>query len=603
MGASMLCEPELLESYTKDISALVEAFSEKDPAGKQSLVQLLTSDAQAFCAASIKVLANVKDSAGARFLMYLLTKEKLLTAGLLDAGVCSLKDAISATRSIDEMGSRLQPALEMALSRALQGRATPESSTQVMRILELLGVIATQNCWPSFQSELMAHPDGAVRSKAALLIGRGLKNRAWISRRLMDKDARVQANAVEALWGMDAEEARPVLTTALLSRYHRVAANAALGLYRFSDLKAVRALMEMAGRTDPPSQVSGLWAMAETEDPRFIPFLTEKFKTSQGKVKLAVTRALSRIRRHEKACAAKGPVHIQISAAKVSGSGGRHLEIALSRPGGDEITALKPTEFALWEGGILIEDYEIKLPNNPAVLVVGIVAPRFTSMIDSYGNAIGECLKRCLALKRPDDWWRIDRYAIEAVAADPNAPVEKSTVPYDDSLITQELKTRQYFIAETSHLEKAITLPVPRDRAAADAIDAIERQCAAMDKNSGKRHLFLFIHPAAMSTLDEPEHIKRLKELVGKEGVTLHGVCPGSDEKCANLRDLCRSGPDGTFHVSSVAKLADEFEQTYRHLLNRYQIDYSLRAKAEPAPLTLQICSDYGVGRTEFLFA
>lgn len=124
-GASMLCEPELLESYAKDISALVETFSEKDPAGKQSLVQLLTSDAQAFCAASIKVLANVKDSAGARFLMYLLTKEKLLTAGLLDASVCSLKDAVSATRSIDEMGSRLQPALEMALSRALQSRATP----------------------------------------------------------------------------------------------------------------------------------------------------------------------------------------------------------------------------------------------------------------------------------------------------------------------------------------------------------------------------------------------------------------------------------------------------------------------------------------------
>ena len=283
MGVIVPCEPGLLESYAKDIAALVERFSEKDSSGKQSLVQLLTSDAQAFCAASIKVLASVQDSAGARFLMYLLTKEKLLTAGLLDPGTCSLKDAVSAARSIDGMGSRLQPALEMALSRALQGHATPERSTHVLRILELLGTITTQNCWPSFQSELMAHPDARVRSKAALLIGKSTKNTAWIGRSLMDKDARVQANAVEALWSLDAGEARPFLSTALRSRNHRVSANAALGLYRLSDVKVVRPLLDMVRHSDPLFQASGLWVIAETEDPRFIPFLMERFKTSQGK--------------------------------------------------------------------------------------------------------------------------------------------------------------------------------------------------------------------------------------------------------------------------------------------------------------------------------
>src|SRR5579864_3236459 len=193
----MPCEPGLLESYAKDISSLLESFSEKDTVGKQSLLQLLTSDAPAFCAAGIRVLAHAQDSPGARFLIYLLQKEKLLTAGLLDPGTCSLKDATSAARVIDGLGSRLQPALEMALSRVLQNRATSESATHALRILDLLGSIATQNCWPAFQNELMAYPDVAVRSKAALLIGRSIRNVAWISRRLMDKDARVQANAVE----------------------------------------------------------------------------------------------------------------------------------------------------------------------------------------------------------------------------------------------------------------------------------------------------------------------------------------------------------------------------------------------------------------------
>jgi hypothetical protein len=602
-SGGMPCDPGLLESYAKDISALLESFSEKDPAGKQALVQLLTSDAHVFSAASIRVLANAEASPGARFLMYLLTKEKLLTAGLRDPDTCSLKDAVAAVRAIGDMGPRFQAALETDLSAALQGRASEESAMHVMRILDLLAAIPTQNFWPSFQSELMAYPDRAVRSKAALLIGRNTTHPAWFKKQMTDGDARVQANAVEALWAMDAAEARPVFTAALKSQNNRVVANAILGLYRLSDLKAVTALLDMARHPDPLFRASAWWAIAETEDPRFIPFLMEQFKSSQGKMKLAVTRTLSRIRRSEKASAEKGTMHVQISSANVEADGERHVEFALSRPDGGEITSIKPTEFALWEGGTLIENYEVKLPNNPAALVIGSVAPRFVDDADLYGRAMVECLKRCLSLKRPDDWWRIDRYAIEAVATDPNAPVDKSSLPYDDALITQELKTRKGFISDAAQLEKAISLPVPRERTTEDALRAIRRQIDAMDKSSGKRHLFVFVHRTSVDALDDPENLKPLRQLIEKEGIILHGVCPESWEKCEGFRDLCLATPDGTFHTSSVDKLADEFEQTYRHLLNRYEIDYSLPVKAEAAQVTLQLCSEYGVGRAEFSLA
>ncbi|HEX4592683.1 MAG TPA: HEAT repeat domain-containing protein [Bryobacteraceae bacterium] len=596
----MPCDADLLHSYVKDISALVESFNEEDTTGKQSLTQLMASDAQAFCGAGIRVLGNTKPSEGARFLMYLLAREKLLTAGLLDESTCSLKDAIAAARVIDQMGSRLQPAFEMALSRTLQLRTTQDNAAHLMRILDILGAIPAQNSWPSFQNELMSHPDKGVRSKAALLVGRGLKNRAWISRRMMDKDARVQANAVEALWTMDAAEARPVFLAALHSPNNRVVANAALGLYRLADLKSIKALLDMAQHADPLFHTSCLWAIGETEDPRFIPFLMEQFKTSQGKKKLAVTKALSRIRRREKSNAEKGTVQICVLSAKLKPDGSRTVEVFLSWPADDETTAVKPTEFALWEGGRLIDNYEVKLPNNPAVLVNGIVAPRFLSDSDSYGIAVAEGLKQCLALKRPDDWWRIDRYAIEAMVADPDAPVQKSTLPYDNVLVTQDLKTRKGFLTDLTLLEKAISLPVPNDRTTADALEAIRRQIDAMDKSSGKRHLFVFVHATAVDALDDPEYLKPLKQLVAKEGVSLHGICPDSPEKCTGFRDLCLFTPAGTFHGSSVDKLAEEFEATYERLLNRYEIKYSLAGKPEPAPVILQVCCEYGVGRAEF---
>lgn len=283
--------------------------------------------------------------------------------------------------------------------------------------------------------------------------------------------------------------------------------------------------------------------------------------------------------------------------------GGRRVEFGLSLPSGDEISSLKPTEFALWEGGLLIQDYDVKLPNNPAAFVVGFLVPRFLSNSDPYGKAVEDSLKRGLSLKRPDDWWRVDRYATEAVARDPNAPVEKTTLPYDDVFITQELKTRKGFIAEPGTLEKAITAAVPRERAASDILEAIQRQIDAMDKSSGKRHLFVFVHTSSVEALDDPENLKHLKPLIDKEGITLHGICPESPDKCKDFRNLCLSTPAGTFHGSSVEQVAAEFEQTYRHLLNRYWISYTVPAKAEAAPAILQLCSEYGVGRVEFALA
>jgi hypothetical protein len=203
-------------------------------------------------------------------------------------------------------------------------------------------------------------------------------------------------------------------------------------------------------------------------------------------------------------------------------------------------------------------------------------------------------------LKRPEDWWRIDRYATEAVAVDPDAPVEKSSLPYDEALITQELKLRQGFLLDTGQLDKAISMSVPRERVTADVLQAIQRQIEAMEKSSGKRYMFVFVHESCVDTLDDPENLQPLKQLIQKEGITLRGICPVFPEKCEGFRDLCLSTPDGTFHPGGVDALADELEQTYRHLLNRYEIDYSLPAKAEAAQVVLQVCSERGAGKTEF---
>jgi HEAT repeat protein len=154
-----------------------------------------------------------------------------------------------------------------------------------------------------------------------------------VGKLLLDEDVRVQANAVEALWTFDADEARSLLVTAARSKTPRVASNAAVGLYRIGDLSGLRLLFSMSGHDDPDRRVSAAWAMGETGDPRFLPFLTTWFSRSSGNERVNVLQALGRIRRREKSLAEAGSIEIRAWTAKAIGSR-RSLVLTLNRSTG-----------------------------------------------------------------------------------------------------------------------------------------------------------------------------------------------------------------------------------------------------------------------------
>jgi HEAT repeat protein len=592
----MVKEIGLNESFAHDITALLESFSEKDTAGKQSLSQLFVSDPRTFAASATAVLAKSQPSPGCRYLVHLLMKGKMLPASLLDLRATDARVALGALQAVTANGTNLQPMLELALNKALLDQSNPENSQRILRLLELLAAIAPPTFWNSFQLELMAHPDRTVRSKAALIIGRSSKNAAWIGRRFMDRDARVQASAVEALWALEPEDSRPLLLTASKSKHNRVAANAALGLYRIGDLKVVRMLLDMVRQREAPAfRMSALWAMGETQDPRFLPFLMEQFKTSDGKLRLAVTRAMGSIRRREKANGEAGTLRFRVSQARASQDGQRHFSLVLSSEPTRDLSALTPLDFALWEAGELIEKYEVKLTGAPAALVAGFVAPRFTSTDDAYGQAIHLALKRSSASKRADDMWRIDRYSMEPPKDVAEAAPQQSFLPYDDSLATQEVKMRHCFIASPDILSKVIAAEVPRDRVAPDLVAAIQRQCEAISKHSGKRHVFVFLHEAAVL---EGNRVSALKTLVASERIVLHGFAPGLSEGCAAFRDLCLSIPDGTFNDVPPDGLPDALGETYALLMNGCEISYEFRP-GEAQTAMLKVSSRFGSGQVD----
>jgi hypothetical protein len=597
-----MIKSETLRSFAAEITKAIDSFSQEHSNSKRALTQLASSDPAVFFAAAIHVLATAKPSEGASYLIVTLAKDKRLSQGLLDPNICTLKEALAVTRAAAEAGVQLQPAFEMALNKALQGQSSPQKADRISRILDVLGLIGDPNCWNSFQVELMAYPDKMVRAKAALLVGRSTRNVAWIARRLLDRDPRVQASAVEALWGLTGEEVRPHFLEALKSSNNRVRANAALGLYFSGDVTAIRILLEMLRHDNPLFRLSAFWAIGETRDQRFLPALAQYYKHADGKLRLAAISAMSKIRRRDKSAQDAGALQLHIAQAARQTDGLRRLALALSSHPARDLRGVKPTDFAIWESGTLIEEYQVKLAIPTALLMAGFVAPWFASDADPYEKAVREGLQQCLCMKRGEDVWRIDRYAIEIHPTPEEKPSPESIVPYDDSLVTTELKAAQGFISDSGLLTKALALPVPRERAASNVLAAFERQCDIFAKRGGKHHVFLFLHQMPGFNFEQDDTLARLRAKAQESSVVLHGICADSSGKWPRLRETCLSNPEGSFTEVTLEGLVDGLVDAYANLCSRYEITYSVPA-ADSSPqlktVRLKISSDHGYVESE----
>src|ERR1700722_654324 len=538
----MLTGPRNKREGVKSLAAAIlkalESFAQDDAAARQTLSQLAVSHPADFFAAGIAVLAAARPSDGSRYLVLSLAKAKRLSMLLLEPRGCGLEEALAVTRAAAEAGAHLQATFEMALDKALQGQATVHKTERILRILDLMAVGGGGSCWNAFQVELMAYPDKIVRSKAAFLIGKSTGNMAWIARRLLDRDPRVQASAVEALWSLEAEEAKPHFLSALKSSNCRVAANAALGLYLTGDVTAMRCLLDMLEHDDPSFRLSALWAIGETQDERFLPILAEHYKVAEGRPRLAMVKAMSRIRQREKTVRDTRVLEVHLSQAAAENDGLRRLAFALSCHPARDLSGIKPNEFAVWENGVPIEDYQVRLATPPAVLLAGFVVPWSASADQAYEKSLREGLTQCLAMKRADDLWRIDRYSVEMNPPTEGKSSRESIAPYDDSLLTPEIKAARGCISDSNLLRKIIPPRAPPERAAADPVTAFERQCDAFSKRGGKRHVFLFLHDMSGFDLKQEAAVARLRTMAQESSVVLHGVGPDVAGEWPLIREL-----------------------------------------------------------------
>jgi HEAT repeat protein len=385
---------EILEARVRD---LIAGFSRSPDLVKQWLEDVLEADPAAFRRAALSAFAGVTDSACRRCLLGLLAASGLAPA--CDPAVFSLEEELAITRELFQA----DPGLDLKLAHRFSRLAYPMSADVSERTLELLSEISNNRRVLPMVIRLLYDPDPRVRSKAALIIGRGSLAPHIAERLLGENDPRVRANAVEALWGVDTPKTRALLRRAAGDQNNRVAANALLALYWLDEPAAIPGILKMARDANPRFRSSAVWVMERTENPRFLPTLTQMIGESEPMARTRVFLAITALNRVAARYAQSPPLRVHILAVTAKGESQRVIRAAIATDTGDKAPDLLHAAVAVSEDSRAVADYSIRKLRSADSISLGLLLPQ--------GAAGDRILAALSAMKRQQDQWTTVRYA------------------------------------------------------------------------------------------------------------------------------------------------------------------------------------------------
>ena len=345
----------------QQLQTLAVRYAYSPASAAQELYRLLESNPGTFREAATNILKSKELPPAHQYLLTLLTSQGTILDSILEPGEMDTAAAVRIARRIQSM---IEPKLAVTLARMLvsaPGEPAPaiNEPERVVRVLAIVGEIARDMRLASILTPLLQHTDERVRSKAALVAGRFNRNLKWVKERQSDSDARVRANAVEALWGLDTPAAQQFFLEAMGDPANRVAANAALGLYRCGDPAAADALVEMVVRAEPLFRASAAWAMGETGDARFLNALSAAMHDVEIKVRQHAFEGLVKVRRRIKRFHDGPTLKLRILHAATAGN---TCELILSTidKNGRPVPAPRPLEIVVSEGNRVVHAIRIQ---------------------------------------------------------------------------------------------------------------------------------------------------------------------------------------------------------------------------------------------------
>lgn len=541
------------------LKRVLDGFSDDPQAGLQSLRNLLSEDRQAFYTAALGTLREQTDTPAHHALARLLAEKDLLTEALCDPALFPREQAIEIAR----VAAQTVPILDTKLARRLPDL----DASNAERVLAILDVIAEGPRVAPMLRYLLRDANPRLRSKAALLVGRANRNPDWLEQQMREAEPRVRANAIQALWGVNAPGVRSQFCLAVNDANLRVAVNALVGLYKLGDISCLAWLRELASRPGAPERASAAWAMGETGDPRFLPVLHEMNPEPADKVAPTITRALERIGLAQ--TKRRGGLTLELTRREIQAEGSVRLETAIAGEGWDLID-LKATQVIIWEGLRAVDQYSLRPPDRTTALVLGFAMCGGADVADADVEAARAAVLGCLERKRTGDSWAIVRHVDEVVR-------------YTNDKIA---------------LKKLLQAEASTSFRSSSKMDLLSKLAERASVVRGDRHIIVLAGPKAIPAgilpIGQPDPAQILTA-ARQHKCVIHTVVLGPPAGPHPLDDLAVKTGGMTLRTADSSGLPALYQQACCGLLNRYDICYQ-RPSDSPGPLRIGVFTDQSAG-------
>ncbi len=341
---------------------LTGAFSTNRMVAAKAMRGMQDADPQAFLAEALEILRETalldpKENPGG---MYLLAA--LLTLPDVLEYFCD-PERFSPVESLAliHQAKTLDPQVEIKLCNLAVQLLPYETDRQGMlgtRILQVMGAVSDQVlCLPALRQVLNCR-NPRIRSQAALLLGRIIRNPQWARGFDPREDPRVAANAIESLWGLDSASAKEAFREASQNVWNRLAGNGALGLDLAGDFAGVGELFRLSRSEDPKFRATAAWCMGRTGDLRFLPRLRKLAQDPERGVHAAALRSLTAVSRRFRNFKNAPALALLIRSAQCQGA---QCNILLRvGDGGPQTHGFTAFDFVVSDGGEVVEQYSLE---------------------------------------------------------------------------------------------------------------------------------------------------------------------------------------------------------------------------------------------------
>jgi hypothetical protein len=587
------------------LQALTAKFSRRPMIAAREMRDLLETDRAAFLEAALTLIKGQESEPSHQYLLTLLVTENLILERLANPVGLDFDDAAQIARCIQ---AAIDPSLAIKLLRLTlptqAGAATVTRLDRLLRVLEIVGAISDDSRTMPLLARLVGHPDMIVRSKVALLIGRINKNLCWVEARLTEPDARVRANAVESIWGLDSPESRQVFLGAIEDPDNRVAGNGALGLYRCGDLAAAEALVQMLAHAEPKFRSTAAWAMGESADPRFLGALTAGLSDADTRVRQGIFSAIVKIRRRIKEIQCKARLQVVITRSEITGNA-RTLSLAVLGSGNHPVTPLNPPEVVIFEHNAVVHRIALQPRTKADHAAAGFALPRLLDLDEAFRQALTEGLGNFLRYKRKLDSWAAIHYRAAPVSSGPvlefrlDSALLRSgsgVVSATDSatVVADTRREPIEFSTVPGAFIQSFESVDPQAASCESQGEAARRLVSALSKTRGSRSLFVFSTAAATTAADWDEISDRAR--LNRAAVYLIAM---GHEIPDEIGALCRETGGDAQAVASPDRLTAVCQRAAASLASLYTVDYLLPACFN-GRVKVQIYSEQGFGEDTF---